>query len=160
MSASVVDQLETEIRIASIPCHRAAGHPARALALDTGHDGLRERVPTAGAGRLEPDEDLVQHDFIEDANSGSGGELVGHPPRQAAAALDERSDPCRQRPGERAPERGQVRPGPDGTLGKRVEELAGEIGDPAEQRGFAHSNSPECINTIVIHVIISSARYT
>ena len=42
---------------------------------------------------VEPDEDLVEHDLVEDLDARIEGKLVGEPARQRAASLDELDDP-------------------------------------------------------------------
>ena len=116
----------------------------------------RRRQPVGGEGGGQ----AAANDEAEVARARAGDEAGLGRRRQMLDDGPRLAPPRGQRPAEGAPERGQVRPRPHGTVGKRVQELAGEIGDPAEQRGVAHSTSQQCINTIVRYVLISPARYT
>ena len=100
-SASVVDQFETEIRIAAIPCHVV---PPSQHVPSAWTAAITRRVkssisarPRRRRRRREPDEDLVEHDVVEDRHARRVAQAVGHPPGQRAAAVDQ-SPPARRGP--------------------------------------------------------------
>ena len=86
MSSSVVDQFTIEIRIAAMPCHVVPGQPARAVGLDARDDLASPRIGVAAVRRVEPREDLVEDDVVEDLDP-AGAQPIGHACRQPAAAL-------------------------------------------------------------------------
>ena len=86
-SASVVDQLLTLMRIAALPFQLCAAHPGGAIGLHAGDHLARPRVVA------EANEHLVEHDLVQHLDA-TGGQLLGHAARKAAAALDQLAHPA------------------------------------------------------------------
>ena len=86
MSASVVRQLHTEIRIAGSPPICAA-HPAVPSRWTYGH-----LVGDVGTIAIEADQHLVEDYVVEDRGPEVARQLVGHEPRAATAAVNQRGD--------------------------------------------------------------------
>ena len=119
MSSSVVDQLTIEMRIAAMPCHVVpdSQHVPSAWTreIDLPSPGIR----VAAVGRVEPREDLVEDDIVEDLDPASRAA-----PRPCASPAGSSAPPSRgrrpgpatgapRRPGTHAP--GGNTPGPSGT---------------------------------------------
>ena len=72
---------------------RRPTQPARPVALDGVDDrpgpGVAEGPVGVVARRVEPDEDLVEHDVVEDPDAGSGRQPLGHLAGERAVALDQ-----------------------------------------------------------------------
>ncbi len=104
-SASVVLQFETEIRIAAMPCHVVppSQHvPSAWTAAMTARVKASVAAASPAAGRLEPDQDLVEDDVVEDRDALRAAQPIGHPAGERAAPLDQVGE---ARPTER-PQRG------------------------------------------------------
>ena len=84
MSASVVCQPTTEIRITDLPAEAAAAEPAGALVLDPGDHGVGDVVVVE-----EAHEHLVEDDVVEDLDAVGRGQPAGHARGEVAAAVDE-----------------------------------------------------------------------
>ena len=66
MSSSVVDQFDTEMRIAALPCQRRAADPARPVRLHAAMTASRD-VASSAPKRTQH---LVQHDVVHDLDPG------------------------------------------------------------------------------------------
>ena len=91
MSSSVVDQFDTEIRIASMPCQ--CDPPSQQTRSScTSRNASRVAASASPVGRHDADEHLIQHDVVQDLNRRLLPKTIGEAPRQAAAAIDQVGD--------------------------------------------------------------------
>ena len=87
MSASVVDQLLTLIRIAALPCQVVPPIQASPSAWTA---AMTPRVRSSSSSKRTSN--LVEDHIVEDGHAVRGAELLRHARGERAAALDQRLD--------------------------------------------------------------------